>query len=59
MIVDRPLAGCVIVERLYFLRFLWYSAVAFEQACWDILGKSLNVPVYKLLGGRVRDRVRM
>jgi galactonate dehydratase len=30
-----------------------------EQACWDILGKSLGVPVYKLLGGAVRDRVRM
>jgi len=30
-----------------------------EQACWDIWGKSLNVPVYKLLGGRVRDKVRM
>ena len=30
-----------------------------EQACWDILGKSLNVPVYRLLGGNVRDRVRM
>jgi galactonate dehydratase len=32
---------------------------AIEQACWDILGKSLNVPVYKLLGGAVRDKVRM
>ena len=30
-----------------------------EQACWDILGKSLGVPVYKLLGGSVRDKVRM
>jgi galactonate dehydratase len=30
-----------------------------EQACWDILGKSLGVPVYKLLGGAVRERVRM
>ncbi len=30
-----------------------------EQACWDILGKSLGVPVYQLLGGAVRDRVRM
>jgi galactonate dehydratase len=30
-----------------------------EQACWDILGKHLGVPVYKLLGGAVRDRVRM
>jgi galactonate dehydratase len=30
-----------------------------EQALWDIQGKLLNVPVYRLLGGRVRDRVRM
>lgn len=30
-----------------------------EQACWDIFGKSVNLPVYKLLGGAVRDRVRM
>jgi galactonate dehydratase len=30
-----------------------------EQACWDIFGKSLGLPVYKLLGGAVRDRVRM
>jgi galactonate dehydratase len=32
---------------------------AIEQACWDILGKELGVPVYRLLGGRVRDKVRM
>lgn len=30
-----------------------------EQALWDILGKALNVPVYQLLGGRVRDKVRL
>jgi galactonate dehydratase len=30
-----------------------------EQALWDIKGKFLNVPVYELLGGRVRDRVRV
>jgi galactonate dehydratase len=30
-----------------------------EQACWDILGKSFGAPVYKCLGGSVRDRVRM
>ena len=30
-----------------------------EQALWDIRGKALNQPVYKLLGGKVRDRVRM
>jgi galactonate dehydratase len=29
-----------------------------EIACWDILGKSLGVPVWQLLGGRLRARVR-
>src|SRR5262249_23203554 len=26
-----------------------------EMACWDILGKSLGVPVWRLLGGKCRD----
>lgn len=30
-----------------------------EQALWDILGKWTGQPVYKLLGGAVRERVRM
>lgn len=30
-----------------------------EHAMWDILGKSLGVPVYTLLGGACRDRIRM
>jgi glucarate dehydratase len=30
---------------------------ALEFACLDIMGKKLNVPVYKLLGGKVRDFV--
>jgi galactonate dehydratase len=30
-----------------------------EQALWDIRGKVLGVPVYELLGGLVRDKVRM
>jgi len=30
-----------------------------EQALWDILGKSLNVPVHVLLGGAVRSRIRV
>jgi len=32
---------------------------AIEQALWDIKGKALNVPVYELLGGKIRDRVRV
>lgn len=30
-----------------------------EQALWDIKGKKLGVPIWQLLGGRCRDRVRM
>jgi galactonate dehydratase len=29
-----------------------------EMACWDIMGKALGVPVYKLLGGQVRDKIK-
>jgi galactonate dehydratase len=30
-----------------------------DQALWDIAGKYYGVPVYKLLGGAVRDRIRV
>ncbi len=30
-----------------------------EHALWDIAGKAAGVPVYKLLGGKVRDKVRV
>jgi galactonate dehydratase len=30
-----------------------------EVALWDLAGKALGVPVYRLLGGRFRDRVRL
>lgn len=32
---------------------------ALEIALWDILGKLLDAPIYKLLGGAARDRVRL
>lgn len=36
------------------------SAIAgIELALWDILGKSLGVPVYKLLGGACRTKIRV
>lgn len=30
-----------------------------EQALWDIKGRFYNLPVYEMLGGRVRDKIRM
>ena len=54
-----------IYEKLYRQSF-WRLGVigmsgisAIEQALWDIKGKLLGVPVYELLGGQVRDKVRM
>jgi galactonate dehydratase len=38
-----------------------YIAVlsALETALWDLTGKALNLPVYQLLGGKFRDKVRV
>jgi galactonate dehydratase len=57
------------IEHLYqkmYRQSFWRTGViglsaisGIEQACWDILGKSVHKPVYQLLGGAVRDRVRM
>ena len=38
-------------------RVLTSALAAIDLALWDIRGKALGVPVYDLLGGRVRDRV--
>jgi galactonate dehydratase len=32
---------------------------AVETALWDLAGKALGVPVYQLLGGKFRDRIRV
>jgi galactonate dehydratase len=38
----------------------FYCAVSgIEQALWDIAGKALNTPVYNLLGGRCREKIRV
>ena len=57
------------IEHLYQLmyrQYFWKAGIegmtaisGIEQALWDIKGKWLGVPVYELLGGRVRDRVRV
>ncbi|MDJ0816571.1 MAG: mandelate racemase/muconate lactonizing enzyme family protein [Desulfobacterales bacterium] len=31
---------------------------AVEMACWDIIGKELNKPVYELLGGQIHEKLR-
>jgi galactonate dehydratase len=57
------------IEHLYqmmYRQYFWKVGIegmtaisGIEQALWDIKGKYLNVPVHQLLGGRVRDRVRV
>ena len=38
----------------------YYSAISgIEQAMWDLAGKRLGVPVYQLLGGACRERIRV
>ncbi|HIE29035.1 TPA: mandelate racemase/muconate lactonizing enzyme family protein [Candidatus Poribacteria bacterium] len=38
----------------------FHTAVSgIEHAFWDIVGKVLNTPVYNLLGGRCRDKIRL
>lgn len=32
---------------------------AIEQALWDIKGKSLSIPVYEMLGGKIREKARV
>ena len=48
-------------QKMYKSRFANYSTgmSGIEMACYDILGKSLGVPVWQLLGGKQRDQLRV
>ena len=38
----------------------WGAAISvIEIALWDLAGKAANLPIYKLLGGKVRDKVQV
>ena len=39
--------------------FMVHTIAAIDMALWDIAGKLWNVPVYRLLGGPTRDRIRV
>ena len=36
-----------------------YVKSAIDIACWDILGKKLNEPVYNLLGGILQNKIKL
>ena len=38
---------------------LWCAVSGLEQAMWDITGKVCGVPIHKLLGGPVREKIRV
>jgi len=38
--------------------FMTPALSAIEMACWDIVGKALNQPVYNLLGGQYHEKLR-
>ncbi len=39
--------------------FMTHTISAIDMALWDITGKAWGVPIYRLLGGPMRDKVRM
>ena len=59
-----PFAIEALVQRLWRSEYARAGGIAMsalaviEIACWDVVGKALEQPVYRLLGGPVRDRIK-
>jgi glucarate dehydratase len=57
-----PFDRVAIFDKFHMLPFFHgyagYNAIAgLEMACWDLMGKALNQPLHRLLGGAVRSRI--
>lgn len=61
VIGEDPLQPEALWQKMYKGLFLHVAVAmnAVEIACWDILGKSLNCPLWQLLGGKQRPRLRV
>lgn len=47
------------IRKALFLQRGGEAASGIEIACWDIVGKIYGVPLYQMLGGKCRDRIRV
>ena len=59
---EDPRNISLIRDKIYKALFLnggGNAAAGIDAACWDILGKSLGAPVYALLGGKAREKIRV
>ena len=57
LIGEDPTNIVKIHEKMDFLKENYFAKAAIDFACYDITGKKLQVPVYKLLGGKYRDKI--
>jgi galactonate dehydratase len=61
VIGEDPLQPERLWFKMYKARYLSHSIgmSAIEQACWDILGKALGVPMWQIFGGKHWERLRV